>query len=84
MAKCLKKKSQLKTNSFPKERTNSRHYCFFFDRKLFKNIPPPLGQTMSSLVCPRQISSTACCWSFQFSGVATFSSVSSFVLDLCT
>jgi hypothetical protein len=39
---------------------------------------------MTSLVSPQQISSIACHKSFEFSSVATFSSIFSFALDLST
>jgi hypothetical protein len=82
----LEKKSKLKTNNFCKERPNTQHYCIiiFFGRKLFKNIPLPFNWTMIFLVNPWQISFIACHQWVQFSGVATFSFVSSSTLDLFT
>jgi hypothetical protein len=82
----LEKKSELKTNSFCKEKPNTQHYCiiFIFGEKLFKTIPLPFDWTMIFVIDPRQISFVACHRSLQFSGAATFSFVSSFVLDLST
>jgi hypothetical protein len=84
MVECLKNKSKLKTNSFHKERPNTQHYyiVFCFGQKLFKNIPLPLCQTMSSLVGLWQISSTSCHQSLQFFNAVTISYVSSSTLDL--
>ncbi len=73
------KKSKLKTNSFHKEKPNTRHYCiiFVFDWKLLKKTPLPFNRTMNSLVNPWQISSIACHSSLQFFSATIFSSVSS-------
>jgi hypothetical protein len=86
MAKCLKRKFKLETNSFCKDRPNTWHYCiiFVFDQKLLKNIPLPLNRIMNSLVGPLQINFASCRWSLQFFGVVTFLSISSFTLDLPT